>query len=502
VPGKPVTDQQVRLYMEERHRHSQRIAAARAGFSERTARRIDADPGLPSHRKAERGRTVPDPLAAVWQSVLLPILERDPAVQAVTLLRHLQETYPDDFPDDRIRRTLERRVRDWRVLYGPEREIIFRQRPEPGRMALSDFTDASALTVTIAGQPLSHRLYHFVLAYSSWEHAEVVLGGESFSALAENLQNALWSLGGVPREHRTDSLSAAYRNLDRDAGTDVTRRYDALCAHYGMAASRNTPGEAHENGAVESHHRHLKTALDQALILRGSRDFPDVDAWRRFVHDLVARRNRRRDAAVRTELGALRPLPPRRTTDFTEIVTRVTRTGGFLVHSVFYSAPSRLIGQRLRVHVYDDRIEAWVGGSLVVAHPRRRGRGDGRRVHQIDYRHMLPTLRRKPQALAGSLFRDSLFPREEYSRAWRVLSEALPQRQACRRMVDLLCLAHDEVCEAELARLIDRDLATGTLPDAAQLKQSLDRRPAEPPGDIPVVLTNLASFDTLLEVQS
>ena len=216
-----------------------------------------------------------------------------------------------------------------------------------------------------------------MLAYSGWEHVGVVLGGESFTALAENLQNALWTLGGVPREHRTDSLSAAYRNLDREAAEDVTRRYDEFCAHYGMVASRNNPGEAHENGAVEAHNRHLKAALDQALILRGSRDFASVADWRGFVDQLVARRNRRREAAVRIETAALRPLPARRTTDFTEIVARVTRTGGFLVHSVFYSAPSRLIGQRLRVHVYDDRIEAWLGATQVVSHPRLRSRGDG-----------------------------------------------------------------------------------------------------------------------------
>jgi hypothetical protein len=193
--------------MQDRHRHSQCAAAARAGFSERTGRRIEADPRLPSQRRPERGRTVPDPLAAVWETLLLPILENDPAVQAVTLLRHLQMTDPDAFPDDRIRRTLERRVRDWRALHGEARDVIFRQTPEPGRMALSDFTDAEELGVTVAGDPLAHRLYHFVLAYSGWEHVGVVLGGESFTALAENLQNALWTLGGVPREHRTDSLS-------------------------------------------------------------------------------------------------------------------------------------------------------------------------------------------------------------------------------------------------------------------------------------------------------
>ena len=135
MPGKPVTDQQVRAYMQDRRRHSQRAAAARAGFSERTARRIEADPRLPSQRQAKRDRTVPDPLAAVWEPVLLPILRNDSAVQAVTLLRHLQRTDPDAFPDDRVRRTLERRVREWRALHGGERDVIFGFRvvlvPEP-----------------------------------------------------------------------------------------------------------------------------------------------------------------------------------------------------------------------------------------------------------------------------------------------------------------------------------------------------------------------------------
>jgi len=272
VPGKPVTDQQVRLYMQDRLVHTQRVAAARAGFSERTARRLDADSRLRSQRRPERGRTVLDPLAEVWDAMIVPILEADASVQAVTLLRHLQTTDPDAFPDDRVRRTLERRVREWRALHGEARDVIFRRAPEPGRKALSDFTDAAELGVSIAGEPFAHRLYHFVLAYSGWEHAGVVLGGESYAALAEHLQDALWTLGGVPMEHRTDSLSAAYRNLTREEAEDVTQRYEALCAHYGLIASRNNPGEAHENGAVESSHRHLKTALDQALILRGSRD--------------------------------------------------------------------------------------------------------------------------------------------------------------------------------------------------------------------------------------
>jgi hypothetical protein len=171
---------------------------------------------------------------------------------------------------DRLRRTLERRVHAWRAEHEPEREVIFRQDHPPGQQGLSDFTDMREFAIRVAGELLAHRLYHFVLGYSGWEHAAPVLGGESFTALACGLQNALWILGGAPAEHRSDSLSAAFRNLDRAAAKDQTRRYEALCAHYRMEATRNNLGVAHENGAVESHHDHLKRAVAQALVLRGS----------------------------------------------------------------------------------------------------------------------------------------------------------------------------------------------------------------------------------------
>lgn len=495
---KPITDQQVRLYMTDIQNHSQRTAAARAGFSERTARRFDADPTLPSQRKIVHRRTVADPLEGYWETDLLPLLENDSALQAVTLLRHLQGLHPLAFPDDRIRRTLERRVRQWRALSGPERDIIFRQTPEPGYMAQSDFTHADELQVMIAGQPFRHLLYHFVMVYSRWEHVGVVLGGESFTALAENLQQALWSLGGVPQNHRTDSLSAAFRNLTADQREDITKRYDAFVGHYGMDASRNNRGEAHENGAVESQNRHLKKAIEQALILRGSHDFATIEEYRCFIDLTVARRNKQRVAAVQAERAHLKPLPQRRTTDFTEIVAPVTRTGGFLIKSIFYSAPSQLIGQRLRVHLYDDRLEAFLGGTLVVSHSRARRRGDGHRVHVINYHHVIHALRRKPQALWSSIYRDSLFPRTQYAEAWKVLQRDLPRRDACRRMVDLLFIAHDQACEGELAHLLAADLDAGRVPDPKALASRLAPRHMALPRDVAVAHPSLDSFDALL----
>src|SRR5689334_2470017 len=271
----------MRLYMTYRLYDAATIAAAKSGFSRATGYRVEDDPRLPSQKKAPRGRRRPDPLAAVWDDEIVPILKSAPGIRAIAVLEEIRRRHPEI--DASIRRTLERRMRIWRALAGPERDVIFRQEHEPGRLGLSDFTDAGALGVTIAGVALAHRLYHFRLAFSGFEHAHVVLGGESFVALAEGLQNALWTLGGVPEQHRSDSLSAAFRNLDADAKEDLTLRYEAFCGHYGMTPTRNNPGVAHENGSIESSHGHLKKALEDALLLRGSRDFDDLDAYRRFV---------------------------------------------------------------------------------------------------------------------------------------------------------------------------------------------------------------------------
>jgi len=231
--------------------------------------------------------------------------------------------------------------------------VFFPQEHAPGERGLSDFTDLGELNVTIAGAPFAHLLYHFVLAFSRWEHAEVIEGGESFEALSRGLQNALWQAGGAPREHRSDSLSAAFKNLKQEE--DFTTRYTGLLEHYGMSGTRNNRGLSHEHGSVESSHRYLKEAIDQALLLRGHRDFADRSAYEAFVREVVLRRNRRHAAAFRIEREQLLDLPARRTTDFVEEEARVTRCGTFTVRGILYSAPSRLIGHRLKVRLYSDR---------------------------------------------------------------------------------------------------------------------------------------------------
>jgi hypothetical protein len=496
MPGLHVTDTQVRLYMTKRTHHTQAAAAAMAGISERTARGVDQDPTLPSQGKAKRSwRTRPDPLVAVWPRAL-EMLQGPAGLMTVSIFETLQEEFGGDAMPDSVRRTLERRVGHWRALNGPGKEVFFPQRHDPGRQGLSDFTVADELGVTLGGEVFAHRLYHFRLAYSGWEHVRVILGGESFSAFAEGLQEALWKLQGVPAEHRTDSLSAAFKNLDRDAAIDFTRRYDELSRHYGMIATRNNPGVAHENGSIEAPNAHLKRRLDQALLQRGSRDFADLDAYRRFVALICERHNARRRALVAAERASLGALPRHRTTDFTTLTAPVTRNSTISIDRVLYTVPPRLIGRKLEVHLFDDRLDCFLGPDAVVTLPRRRA-DRAHRTRVIDYRHVIATLKKKPQALRHLVYRDELFPRTAYARAWQALDAGLPPRQACRVMVGLLDLAATGACEADLAVRLDAILDAGQLPDLAALEAAL--APKTPPVvDVTIPAPDLAAYNRLL----
>jgi len=483
--------------MSYRQTISPEAAAAKAGFSTATAYRIDADPRLPSQKQEPRGRRRPDPLAPYWDGEIVPILKAAPDIRAIGVLGELRRRHPDLNPN--IRRTLERRITAWRALHGPEQDVIFRQAHEPGLLGLSDFTDMSALGISIAGTPLEHRLYHFRLAFSGFEHAHVVLGGESFVALAEGLQNALWALGGTPKEHRSDSLSAAFRNLAADAQEDLTQRYQGLMRHYGMEPSRNNAGVAHENGSIESAHGHLKAALEDALLLRGTRDFADLDAYRAFVDQIVGRRNAHNRKRIDLERESLNKLPARRTADFEEKLVPVTSSGGFILRRVFYTVPSRLIGHRLRVRIYDDRLECFLASTPVATLRRGQPVSENKGGHVVDYRHIIHALRRKPMALLNLVYRDQLFPRSAYARTFEALRERCDDRPACKIMVELLMLAHERACEAELAEALAADLDAGRLPDLGALRARF--RPAETPiPSVAVPLAPLGVYDELAVV--
>jgi transposase InsO family protein len=449
------------------------VAAAKAGLSERTGRRIETGKYGPDTRGPRQWRTRKDPFAEVWDSEVVPRLEKEPRLNATTLFETLQDQHPERYPNNR-KRTFQRRVKAWKALHGPDKEVMFRQVQEPGRLGLSDFTEITGFTVTIAGQALAHRLYHFRLAYSGWSYVSVVLGGESYEALAEGLQEALRRLGGSPVEHRTDSLSAAYRNLAKDAQQDLTERYQALCQHYGMAPTRNNRGVSHENGAVESPHGHVKRRIEQGLLLRESAEFETLDAYRQWLDTLIRRFNRRCREALAVERPCLQELPAYRTSDFTEQVVKVTSHSTIEVKRVLYTVPARLVGERLRLHIYDDRLEGYIGSQRAVTLPRVRLLDHNRRARCIDYRHIIDQLARKPQAFRLSQLRDDLLPNAVYRRIWQHLDSHLEPRAACKRIVGILALAARANCEQALGAYLLECFDRGLTPTLTELEQRFE----------------------------
>jgi len=459
MTGKRITDSQVKLYMNQRMLgKTQKLAAAKAGFSERSARNIRRP------KKPRNWRTRKDPLAEVWETDLVPLLLKDPQIKPITLLEFLQNRYPGRYPDS-ILRTLQRRVSQWQAVHGPEKEIIFRQKLEPGWQGISDFTDMKSLKVSIQGGLLDHRLYHFRLPYSGGESAKVVLGGESFTALAEGLQDALWEFGGAPRTHRSDSLSAAFRN--QASSDDLTQDYEQFCAHYGMEATRNNRGVAHENGAIESSHAHLKRRIDQALRVRGSRDFASLEVYQEFIRGLVQTYNRKRRSKIEEEKSFLNPLPESKARDYSVERVRVTSSSTFALRSVLYSVPSRLIGSFLKIHLYDDRLEAFAGSDQVLCCPRLYRNKD--RVRWINYRHFTSSLLKKPQAFRRFVFREELFPKPLFRQAWEKLDQELDERSACREYVKILAKAADD--ESRVERYLERCFQKGKRPCSADLRE-------------------------------
>jgi hypothetical protein len=310
----------------------------------------------------------------------------------------------------------------------------------------------------------------------------------------------------VPHDHRTDSLSAAFKNLDKSAQTDLTDRFDALCGHYGMTPTRNNKGVAHENGSIESPNGHLKRAIEDALVMRGSRDFEDLTAYRRFIDEIVGRINARNAKRIDVERASLRPLPVRRTTDYEEVTLRVTSSGGFTLRKVFYTVPSRLIGHQLRVQLYDDRLELFLGGSALMTPPRGRASSSGSHGHVVNYHHVIHSLRKKPfrrrrtcgsTALMGLVYRDQLFPRRAFRDMFATLLEQTGEKAACRMTVDLLALAHDRGCEADLAAQIEEDLRQNRPPDMAALR-ALFSPPIEALPKVEVQMADLSSYDRLV----
>ncbi len=468
------------------------VAAARmALMDKKTARSYRDDERLPSQRKMPRNyRTRVDPFADVWEQIE-QMLQAEPRLKAKTLFDDLQRRYPGRF-EDSTRRTFERRVANWRAIHGPDKTVFFPQDHHPGKFAASDFTVCNSLGVRIAGQAFKHTLFHCVLTYSNVESVSLCFS-ESFEALSAGIQNAFWKFGGVPTQHRTDSLSAAVRNhSDR---TTLTTRYAALMDHYGCTAQKTNARCANENGDVESQNGHLKDRIEQALLLRGSHDFASRDEYMAFVQEIVDHANAGRSKRFAQEQQSLRALPDHRLdTDDVLKGVRVSKSSTINVRASTYSVPSRLIGTKVDVRISAESITVMRGETIVQT----MNRLVGKRAASINYRHVIDSLVRKPGAFADYRYREEMFPSSHFRFAYDELKSGHSESVADKMYLQILKLAADE-SQSAVEDALRHYLSTGqtiTLDDLRTRVASADA--VTPVTDVDVAPPNLSDFDSLL----
>ena len=488
-----IKDEQVMLYRKKRMEgNNQETAAAVAGFSTRTGQRWE-DGLLPSERKKTRDwRTRADPFAEVWETDVVPLLEADRKrkLHAKTVLKELRSRYPGGYPRS-LTRTLQRRMRDWRALHGPAKEVVFPQEHPPGREAAFDFTHTPELGITICGEEFEHLLFTLKSSCGKWLYAELAYG-ETWEALSQGLQNAMWKAGGVWEVWRSDNLSAATKELKRTGGRALTKRYAELLAHYGdVKSTRIKPGNPNENGVAEKANDLLKKALYQALQLRGHTDFESVDAYIRFVDETVAEHNAEHSVTIETELASLKSLPSRRLPVHTVFNPKVRTWSTIRIGKRWYSVPSRLIGHELEVHQYPNHLEVYYQDKLTLQIPRLRG-GD---VARVDYRHVIWSLMRKPGAFARYKFREALFPTLIFRQAYDALVGWRGER-ADIEYVRILHLAASTM-QGPVERALEQLLGCGERFDYAAVKTLAAPEPILVP-KVTIGSVNLTRLDVLI----
>jgi len=465
------------------------LAAAKAGMDEKTARKWRSLGKMPDEVSVEHSwRTREDPFEEVWAGVEEK-LRINPGLEAKTLFEDLQRRNPGRFGDGQLR-TLQRRVKLWRALEGPPREVYFPQVHKPGELCQSDFTAMNSLGVTIQRQPFEHLLYHFVLTYSNWETGTICFS-ESFESLSEGLQNALWELGGVPERHRTDRLSAAVQKPDHPE--QFTQRYRALLDHYGLQGDKTQAESPNENGDVEQRHYRFKKALEQSLMLRGSRDFASRQDYADFLGKLFAQLNAGRQGRLKEESGVLRRLPIRRLESCKKLWVRVGPSSTIRVNHNVYSVDSRLIDEQIQVRLYAEHLEVYYGQRCLETIPRLRGEGK----HRIQYRHIIDWLVRKPGAFENYRYREELFPTHRFRMAYDELKRRHPSR-AAKEYLEILHLAareNEAAVDNALRTLLDKEL-----PINFEAVERIVGNPGEIPWTVQIVVAevDLAAYDALL----
>jgi len=469
------------------------LASSKAGMDAKTARKYLRSGRLPSQVKKEHTwQTRKDPFADVWPEIEA-LLKEDGRFEATTLFAWLQREYPGRFSDGQLR-TLQRKIKRWRALEGPFKEVYFQQKHSPGDLCASDFTHMNELEITIDGVLFKHMIYHFVLTYSNWETGTICFS-ESFESISEGLQNALWELGGVPVKHRTDRLSSAVHKVSNPE--EFTQRYKGLLSHYRIKGEKIQAGKANENGDIEQRHYRFKKALEQALLLRGSRNFASRTAYSEFLRGLFTRLNSGRKERFQEELRVLRRLPERRLNDFKQKRVKVGPGSAIRLQHNVYSVPSRLKGEWVEARLYAEYVEIWYAQRMIERMPRLRGE----EKHRINYRHIIDCLVRKPGAFENYRYRDDLFPSSRFRMAYDVLTQTIAHR-ANKEYVKILHYAASE-SEARVddaLRLLLEQHSAVSFDAVKALVDSSQKIPSVT--EVSIDEVNLEAYDHLLSMKA
>ena len=465
------------------------MSSMKSGMNRKTgAKYLKLGKGPCELRQPHTWRTRPDPFADI-ASEINNMLKKAPELQPLMIFTHLQEKYPGKFNDGQLR-TLERRVKEWKMEKGKAKLLSIPQSHIPGRLMELDWTWMNELMITINGVHFKHLLCHTILTYSNWEWAEIVFS-ESFQSLKKGFQSAVYRLGAVPDILQTDNSSTAtHQVVKNQKARDFNHNYKTFLDHYGVTPRSINVNSPDENGDIETANGHLKRRINQYLLLRGSRDFASIDEYRIFLNDILCRGNKNRAAKVKEELQVMRELPEIRLPEFSEEHTTVNSFGTIRVKKMAYSVPPRLKNQKIRIHVYEDKIELFSGIKCIETIPRKPGTG-----YCIDYRHVIETLRRKPGAFANCRYKDQLFPSEIFSKAYEQLQNQFNERLADREYIEILYLAfsqgEDRVSDI-LSGLIDKKerFTMETVKQKLDIPMSIPKINRPKPG--------LSSYDGLL----
>jgi transposase len=479
--------------MKELEKHGQMgRAALRAGMDRKTARKYVGSGKLPSEMKRGRTwRTRKDPFEDDWPQISA-LLESVPDIEAKVVMDHLIAKDPARYQEGQIR-TLQRRFKTWRATEGPAKRVFFPQEHRPGEAMQTDFTCGNGLGVTIAGEPFPHLICHSVLPYSNWEWVSVGRS-ESMAAIRRGVQAALFELGQVPSFHQTDNSTAATHELSTGK-RDFNEDYLAFVEHFGMEPRTTAVGEKEQNGDVEAANGVFKRRVDQLLKLRGNRDFDSVAEWESWLRDVARQANRGRHGKLEDELEHMLPLHTRKLPEHSEETVGVSSRSTIRVKKNTYSVPSQLIGERVMVRVFDDRLEVLYGGQLRVTVERLLGEGG----HRINYRHIIESLVRRPGAFPRYRYRADLFPGEVFRRAYDTLTGALPERMADIEYLRILHLAA-RTMESEVEAALSLLLEAEELPRSDQVKALVEpKKPELPEMAAPVV--EFTSYDELLTAE-